>query len=84
MLAHLRTGRSAGVQNELYIFDGDEPNAFAGFVNNSQRVIGSDLARVKLIGDDVNEYAGLISHKAAHWAKAHASLVGLAPDTAPI
>ena len=72
MLAHLRIGRSAGVQSELYIFDGGDPNAFAGFVNNNQRVIGINLAMVKLIGDEVNEYAALIGHEAAHWAKGHA------------
>lgn len=72
MLAHLRIGRSAGVQSELYIVDGDQPNAFAGFVNRTQRVIGINLAMVKLIGDDVNAYAALIGHEAAHWAKGHA------------
>lgn len=70
MLAHLRIGRAAGVQSELYIVDGDEPNAFAGFVNNNQRVIGINLAMMKLIGDDINVYAALIGHEAAHWAKA--------------
>jgi hypothetical protein len=53
MLAHLRIGRSAGVQSELYI-DGAEPNAFAGLVNSNQRVIGINLAMMKLIGDEVN------------------------------
>lgn len=72
MLAHLRIGRAAGVQSELYIVDGDEPNAFAGFVNNNQRVIGINLAMMKLIGDDINVYAALIGHEAAHWAKGHA------------
>jgi Zn-dependent protease with chaperone function len=72
MLAHLRIGRSAGVPSELYIVDGAEPNAFAGFVNNNQRVIGINLAMVKLIGDDIHVYAALIGHEAAHWAKGHA------------
>ncbi|HVO91389.1 MAG TPA: M48 family metalloprotease, partial [Terriglobales bacterium] len=73
MLAHLRICRSAGVQSELYIVDGDEPNAFAGFVNNSQPIIGINLAMVKVIGDQVDEYAALIGHEAAHWAKGHAN-----------
>jgi Zn-dependent protease with chaperone function len=73
MLAHLRIGRSAGVQSELYIVDGDEPNAFAGLVNNRQRVIGINLGMLKLIGNEVDEYAALIGHEAAHWANGHAN-----------
>jgi Zn-dependent protease with chaperone function len=71
MLAHLRINRSAGVQSELYIVDGDEPNAFAGAINNGQRIIAINLGMVKLVGNDVNEYAALIGHEAAHWAKGH-------------
>ncbi len=71
MLAHLRINRSAGVQSELYIVDGEGPNAFAGIINNGQRVIGINLGMVRLIGGDVDEYAALIGHEAAHWAKGH-------------
>lgn len=71
MLAHLRISRTAGVPSELYIVDGDEPNAFATFINNGQRIIGISLGMVKLIGGDINEYAALIGHEAAHWAKGH-------------
>src|SRR5688572_32973743 len=59
MLAHIRINRAANVQSELYIFDGNEPNAFAGIVNG-QRVIGINIGMIKLIGGDVNEYAALI------------------------
>jgi predicted Zn-dependent protease len=71
MLAHLRISRTAGVPSELYIVDGEEPNAFATFINNGQRIIGINLGMVKLIGGDINEYAALIGHEAAHWAKGH-------------
>jgi Zn-dependent protease with chaperone function len=71
MLAHLRINRSAGVQSELYIVDGDEPNAFAGAINNGQRIIAINLGMVKLVGNDASEYAALIGHEAAHWAKGH-------------
>lgn len=71
MLAHLRISRSANVHSELYIVDGDEPNAFAGVVHNGQRVIGINLGMVKLIGGDTHEYAALIGHETAHWAKGH-------------
>jgi predicted Zn-dependent protease len=71
MLAHLRISRSAGVTSELYILDGDEPNAYATFINNGQRIIGINLGMVKLIAGDIHEYAALIGHEAAHWAKGH-------------
>lgn len=69
-LAHLRINRAANIQSDLYIVEGDEPNAFAAFVNG-QRVIGINLGMVKLIGGEINEYAALIGHEAAHWAKGH-------------
>jgi predicted Zn-dependent protease len=70
MLAHLRIGRAAKIQTELFIVEGDEPNAFAG-IEAEQRIIGINIGMIKLIGDDVNEYAALIGHEAAHWAKGH-------------
>ena len=33
LLAHFRITRSAGIQAELFIVEGDDPNAFAGFIN---------------------------------------------------
>jgi predicted Zn-dependent protease len=69
-LAHLRINRAANIQTELYLIEGDEPNAFAALVNG-QRVIGINLGMVKMIGGDVHEYAALIGHEAAHWARGH-------------
>jgi predicted Zn-dependent protease len=69
-LAHLRINRAANIQSDLYLVEGDEPNAFATLVNG-QRVIGINLGMVKLIGGEINEYAALIGHEAAHWAKGH-------------
>jgi len=69
-LAHLRINRAANIQTDLYIVEGDEPNAFATFVNG-QRVIGVNFGMVRMIGGEVNEHAALISHEAAHWAKGH-------------
>jgi Zn-dependent protease with chaperone function len=71
MLAHLRISRTAGVPSELYIVDGDEPNAYATFINNRQRIIAINLGMVKLLAGDIDEYAALIGHEAAHWAKGH-------------
>jgi Zn-dependent protease with chaperone function len=71
MLAHIRISRTANVQSELYISDGDDPNAFAGPDINGRQIIGINLGMVKLIGDDRNEYAALIGHEAAHLARGH-------------
>jgi Zn-dependent protease with chaperone function len=80
MLAHLRIGRSAKIQTELFIVEGDEPNAFAG-LEAGQRIIGINLGMIKMIGDDVNEYAALIGHEAAHWAKGHVDAAQLRSNT---
>ncbi|MGH7927257.1 MAG: M48 family metalloprotease, partial [Candidatus Binatia bacterium] len=71
MLAHIRITRSANVQADLIIYDDEEPNALAGLVND-RRVIGINTAMIKLIGDDIREFAALLGHETAHWAKGHA------------
>jgi predicted Zn-dependent protease len=70
LLAHLRITRSAGTQAELFIVEGADPNAFAGLMNG-RRVIGINVAMLKLIGDDLELYAALLGHETAHWAKGH-------------
>ena len=80
MLAHLRIGRSAKTQTELFIVVGDEPNAFAG-LEAGQRIISINLGMVRMIGDDVNEHAALIGHEAAHWAKGHVDAARLRANT---
>jgi predicted Zn-dependent protease len=70
MLAHLRISRSANVQTELFIVEGDQANAFAG-VEAGQRIIGINIGMVKLLGNDIDAYAALLGHEAAHWAKGH-------------
>lgn len=69
-LAHRQITRAAGVQADLLIVDGDEPNAFAGVVNG-RRSIAINTAMMKLIGDDIDKGAALLGHEAAHWAKGH-------------
>jgi predicted Zn-dependent protease len=80
MLAHIRISRSANVQAELFIVDGEEPNAFAG-LQAGQRIIGINVGMVKLIGDEADEYAALIGHEAAHWAKGHVDAGQLRTNT---
>jgi predicted Zn-dependent protease len=70
-LAHFRISRAAKIQSELFIIDGDEPNAFAARDTRGQRMIAINLGMVKLIGNNAAEYAALIAHEAAHWAKGH-------------
>ena len=70
LLAHFRISRSAGIQAELFIAEGDEPNAFAGLIEG-RRMIVINIAMVKLIGDNMDEFAALLGHEAAHWAKGH-------------
>lgn len=70
LLTHFRITRSAGVQADLLISEGERANAYAGLMN-ARRVIGINTAMVNLIGDDIDEFAALIGHEAAHWARGH-------------
>src|ERR1051325_55833 len=70
LLAHFRITRAAGVQAELMLADGDDPNAFATFLNH-RRVIAINIAMIKLIGDDMDAFAALLGHETAHWARGH-------------
>jgi hypothetical protein len=48
LLAHFRVTRAAGVQAELLIVTGHDPNAFAGMVNR-QPAIGLNMGMLNLI-----------------------------------
>ena len=69
-LWHARIDRAANIQTELMLVDGEEPNAFAGFVNGRQAV-AINLGMMKLIGLADDEFAALLGHEVAHWAKGH-------------
>lgn len=70
LLAHIRIARTANIQAELIFAEGEEPNAFAGFMDG-RRVIGINTAMAKLIGDDLDGFAALLGHETAHWVKGH-------------
>lgn len=70
MLAHLRISRTANVQTDLLLVEGDDPNAFAGVIRERRAVVIT-TGMVKLIGDDIDEFAALLGHETAHWAKGH-------------
>lgn len=80
LLAHFRVSRAAGVQAELFIADGKEPNAFATFVQG-RAVVGVNLAMLKLIGDDMDEFASLLGHEAGHLAAGHYQSANLRAKT---
>ncbi len=69
-LSHIRIARAANVQAELLLVDGDEPNAFAAFVRG-RRAVAINLGMMKLIGEKDDEFAALLGHEIAHWAKGH-------------
>jgi predicted Zn-dependent protease len=71
LLAHIRISRTANVQSELYIVDGDEPNAFVGPDATGRNIMGINVGMVQLVGNDAHAYAALIGHEAAHLAKDH-------------
>src|SRR5512145_1403275 len=56
MLARLRITQAAGVQADLFIVEGEDPNAFAG-LTDGRRMIGINVGMIKMIGDDIDEYA---------------------------
>lgn len=68
-LSHQRITRAANVQAELLLVDGDQPNAFAALIAG-RRAVAINLGMVKLIGTD-DEFAALLGHETAHWAKGH-------------
>jgi predicted Zn-dependent protease len=69
-LAHLRITRAANIQAELLLVDGDEPNAFAALVGG-RRAVAINLGMVKLVGEKDDEFAALLGHETAHWARGH-------------
>ena len=73
LLAHIRISRTANVQSELYLAEGDDPNAFVGLDVTGRNVMGINLGMVRLAGDDASVYAALIGHESAHLAKDHSA-----------
>ena len=71
LLAHFRLSRAAKVQAELFIVDGDEPNAFAGYAESGQRIVAMNLGMIKLANDNTDELAALLGHELAHWSSGH-------------
>lgn len=79
-LAHMRVTRAANIQAELVVVDGTEPNAFAILIGG-RRAVAINLAMVKLIGVQADEFAALLGHEAAHWSKGHLESAGIRRST---
>jgi predicted Zn-dependent protease len=70
LLAHIRISRTAKVQSELLLIEGDDPNAFAGLVNG-KAAVSINTGMLKLIGDDIDAFAALLGHETAHLVRGH-------------
>ena len=56
----------AEINAELYILDGDDPNAFATKDKDDQNIIAINFAMLDLFGDDMHSAAAIIGHELAH------------------
>ncbi len=77
LLAKLRITRIAGIQAELFIEKGKEPNAYAGYVRSQgyggkgKPIMVITTGMIKVLGDDTDAAAFLLGHEAAHFTKRH-------------
>ena len=58
------------VDAEVLIVEGEEPNAFAAF-KDKKPVIAITRGMLVMLGNDIDEYAALLSHEMSHWAWGH-------------
>lgn len=61
----------AEIEADLFIIDGNEPNAFAGQADGNKNVIAINFAMLDILGMDVHAAAALIGHELAHLRLAH-------------
>ena len=65
-----RITQQAGIEAELYVVDGDSPNAFATRVDE-KNVIGFNVPMLKAFGHDTDSIAAVMGHEVAHLVKGH-------------
>lgn len=64
---------AAGLQGtEFFIASGDQPNAFSADTP-SGRIVAINLAMLRMIGSNADEYASILGHEFAHLALHHSS-----------
>lgn len=61
----------AEIEADLYIVDGNEPNAFAGQAADDKNIIALNFAMLDILGMDVHAAAALIGHELAHLRLEH-------------
>lgn len=57
---------AAEINAELFLVQGDDPNAFATVGKEEQNVVGITFGMLDMIGMDVDAAAGIIGHELAH------------------
>lgn len=67
---HKRIAGGAELGTQLVVVPAEEPNAFAGLFEG-KRVIGITTAMIRFVGEDMDQYAAVLCHEAAHWLKGH-------------
>lgn len=65
-----RITQQAGIDAELFVVDGDSPNAFATRVNE-KNVIGFNIPMLKAFGHDTDAIAAVMGHEVAHLVRGH-------------
>jgi predicted Zn-dependent protease len=72
MLAEINSeiGATAGIEAELKIVSGDQPNAFA-WQKGKNRYIALNIGLLKMLGENIDEYAFVIAHETAHIKMGH-------------
>ena len=65
-----RLEREIGINGELYIVDGDSPNAFAATLQG-KNIIGFNLGMMRMVGSDRDALAAVMGHELAHLVKGH-------------
>ena len=68
--AHRQTAGGAELGTQLVIIPAEEPNGFAGLLEG-KRVVGITTGMIRFVGEDMDQYAALLCHVAAHWLKGH-------------
>jgi Zn-dependent protease with chaperone function len=68
--AHERIAGGAELGTRLVIVPAEDPNAFAGLMEG-KRVIGITTGMIRFVGEDMDQYAAVLCHLAAHWLKGH-------------
>ena len=65
-----RIAREAGISADLYVVDGDSPDAFAVAINE-KIVIAVNIPMLKVFGSDPDSLAAALGHEVAHLVNGH-------------